>query len=133
MPVLWLDFRAAEVMLRRRLVWRTAWFLVGAVLFMPVSEAFPPLELDKIVIFVGGLFFLVLGAWVFGWWSARESTRRSKPSRGFISVSCRCPWILTIAAIHQRQIRCRAAAAGDDLGGGEVRHAGLVRGPSVWW
>ncbi len=32
---------AAEVMLRRRLVWRTAWFLVGAVLFVPVSQAFP--------------------------------------------------------------------------------------------
>ena len=44
---------AAEVMLRKRLVHRTAWFLVGAIIFVPASQAFPPLEEDGILIFMG--------------------------------------------------------------------------------
>jgi hypothetical protein len=39
--------------------------LLGAILFVPVSQAFPPLELDGIMIFVGVLFFAVLG---LGFW-----------------------------------------------------------------
>jgi len=84
---------AAEVMLRKRLVRRTAWFLVGAVLFVPVSQAFPPLELDGILIFVGAIFFLVLG---LGIWLVQRA-RRGKEIEiikriyfGFLPV----PWIL---------------------------------------
>src|SRR5580704_1566474 len=66
---------AAEVMLRRRLVWRTAWFLVGAVLFVPVSQAFRPLELDCMMIFVGGLFFFVLG---LGFWMVQRARKREE-------------------------------------------------------
>jgi len=86
---------AAEVMLRRRLVWRTAWFLVGAVLFLPVCQAFPPLELDKILIFVGGLFFIVLG---LGFWMVERARRHEEIEVmkriyfGFLPV----PWILTV-------------------------------------
>jgi hypothetical protein len=86
---------AAEVMLRRRLVVRTAWFLVGAVLFVPVCEAFPPLELDRILIFVGGLFFLVLG---LGLWMVQRARRHQEIEVvkriyfGFLPV----PWILTV-------------------------------------
>jgi hypothetical protein len=85
---------AAEVLLRRRLVWRTAWFLIGAVLFVPVSNAFPPLEIDKILIFVGGLFFLVLG---LGFWLVERARRHQEIEAikriyfGFLPV----PWILT--------------------------------------
>lgn len=86
---------AAEVMLRRRLVWRTAWFLVGAVLFVPVCQAFPPLELDKILIFVGGLFFIVLG---LGFWMVERARKHEEIEVmkriyfGFLPV----PWILTV-------------------------------------
>src|SRR2546427_10060355 len=52
---------AAEVLLRRGLMVRTAWVLVGAVVFLPASQLFPPLELDAILIFIGVKFFLVLG------------------------------------------------------------------------
>lgn len=48
---------AAELVLRRRLVWRTAWFLAGWIVFVPVSQIFPPLELDGILIFAGLIFF----------------------------------------------------------------------------
>lgn len=84
---------AAEVMLRRRLVWRTAWFLVGAVVFVPVCQAFPPVELDSILIFVGVLFFVVLGLGL--WMVNRARLRREievlkRVYFGFLPV----PWIL---------------------------------------
>jgi hypothetical protein len=63
---------AAEVVLRHRLVRRTAWFLVGAIIFLPASQAFPPLEVDRILIFVGLLFFLVLG---LGLWMVDRARR----------------------------------------------------------
>ena len=108
---------AAEVMLRRRLVWRTAWFLVGAVLFLPVCEAFPPLELDKILIFVGGLFFVVLG---LGFWMVERARRRQEIEVmkriyfGFLPV----PWILTVmlfvtaSSILSRRGRKRRPSSG---------------------
>jgi hypothetical protein len=84
---------AAEVMLRRQLVWRTAWFLVGAVVFVPVCQAFPPVELDSILIFVGVLFFVVLG---LGLWMVNRARLRQEIEVlkrvyfGFLPV----PWIL---------------------------------------
>jgi hypothetical protein len=59
-------------MLRRRLVRRTALFLVGAIIFVPASQVFPPLEEDGILIFVGVLFFVVLG---LGLWMVRRASR----------------------------------------------------------
>src|ERR1700739_2243075 len=61
---------AAEVLRRRRLVRRTALFLVGAIIFVPASQVFPPLEEDGILIFVGVLFFLVLG---LGLWMVKRA------------------------------------------------------------
>jgi hypothetical protein len=92
-PACGLTSAAAEVMLRRRLVRRTAWFLVGAILFVPVSQAFPPLEVDGILIFVGLLFFLVLalGLWLVN--RARRGEEIEIIKRiyfGFLPV----PWIL---------------------------------------
>lgn len=84
---------AAEVMLRRRLLHRTAWFLLGAVTFLPASQLYPPLELDAILIFVGVLFFLVLGLAV---WIERRARRHAEVETmkrvyfGFVPV----PWLL---------------------------------------
>jgi len=71
-PACGLTSAAAEVMLRRRLVRRTALFLVGAIIFVPASQVFPPLEEDGILIFVGVLFFVVLG---LGLWMVRRASR----------------------------------------------------------
>jgi len=85
---------AAEVMLRRKLVLRTAWFLVGAVLFVPVSQAFPPLDIDSMLIFVGVIFFLSLG---LGLWMVQRARQRQEIEAlkriyfGLLPV----PWILT--------------------------------------
>lgn len=57
---------AAELVLRRRLVKRTAIFLVGVIVFVGASQIYPALELDAILIFGGIVFFLslALGYWI---------------------------------------------------------------------
>jgi hypothetical protein len=56
-----LTAEAAEILFRRRLVNRTGWFLLGAIVFVPASQVFPPLEIDRMWIFAGILFFATLG------------------------------------------------------------------------
>jgi hypothetical protein len=51
---------AAELEFRRRFTRRTGFFLLGAVVFVPTSQLFPPLELDRIWIFGGVIFFAAL-------------------------------------------------------------------------
>jgi len=51
---------AAEVLLRRRLLMLAAVTLVGAIVFLPSSQVYPPLELDGILIFLGAVVFLAL-------------------------------------------------------------------------
>lgn len=57
---------AAELVVRRRLVRRTAFFLVGIIVFIAASQEFPALEIDAILIFAGLIFFfsLALGYWI---------------------------------------------------------------------
>jgi len=69
-----LTVAAAEIQFRRRLVRRTGWFLLGAVVFIPASQAFPPLELDRIWIFAGTIFFVALG--LAFWLDARARRHR---------------------------------------------------------
>ena len=64
-PSCGLTSEAAEVMLRHRLLRRTAVLLVGGLLFVPASQVFPPLDLDLILIFVGLVFFSAL--WLVFW------------------------------------------------------------------
>ena len=57
---------AAELVMRRGLVRRTAFFLVGIIVFVAAGQVFPALELDSILIFGGLIFFctLALGYWI---------------------------------------------------------------------
>jgi hypothetical protein len=65
-PACGLTSAAAELVVRRRLVQRTAFFLVGIIVFVVASQVFPPLEIDAILIFAGLVFFLslALGYWI---------------------------------------------------------------------
>src|SRR5580693_10369265 len=56
-----LNSSAAEFSLRKKLLNRTAMFLVGALAFVVASGRYPALELDGILIFIGVVFFLTLG------------------------------------------------------------------------
>src|SRR4030088_2067514 len=51
---------AAELMFRRRLVTRTAIFLAGSLLLPYVSQIYPPLDLDLMLVFFGLMFFVAL-------------------------------------------------------------------------
>src|SRR6267378_5578084 len=59
-PSCGLTSAAAEVMFRRRLLKRTAVFLAGSLAFPYVSQIYPPLELDWMLVFFGLAFFLAL-------------------------------------------------------------------------
>ncbi len=83
----------AELALRRRLLNRTAFLLLGALAFVVASSQFPPLEVDGILIFVGLLFFLTLG---LGMWVERRALQHAELEAlkriyyGLIPV----PWLL---------------------------------------
>jgi len=65
-PSCGLTSAAAELVVRRRLVRRSAVFLVGIIVFVVASQVFPALEIDAILIFAGLVFFcsLALGYWI---------------------------------------------------------------------
>jgi hypothetical protein len=90
-----LNSLAAEFSLRRRLLNRTAIFLLGALAFVVASGRYPALELDAIMIFIGVLFFLTLGVAV---WVERRALRHAEVEAlkriyyGLIPV----PWLLSI-------------------------------------
>jgi hypothetical protein len=86
---------AAEFSLRKKLLNRTAIFLLGALAFVVASERYPALELDGILIFIGLLFFLTLG---LAMWLERRALRHSEVEAlkriyyGLIPL----PWLLAL-------------------------------------
>jgi hypothetical protein len=64
-PVCGLTSAAAEVLFRRRLVRQTAIFLVGSLAFPYVSQVYPPLDLDAMLVGFGSLFFVTVVLAVF--------------------------------------------------------------------
>ena len=85
----------AEFSLRKKLLNRTAVFLLGAIAFVVGANRYPALELDNILIFIGVLFFVTLG---LGMWVERRALRHAEveiPKRiyyGLIPV----PWLLAV-------------------------------------
>ena len=92
-PACGLTSRAAELVFRRRLIGRTAFFLVGSLAFPYVSQIFPPLDLDLMLVFFGVIFFLALTVAVLLESRARHHKEVEVLKRiysGFIPL----PWIL---------------------------------------
>ncbi len=85
---------AAELSLRRRLLNRTAIFVLGSLAFIAVVVRYPPLELDGVLIFVGVLFFVTLGLAI---WVERRALRHGDVEKlkrvyyGLVPL----PWILS--------------------------------------
>jgi 4-amino-4-deoxy-L-arabinose transferase-like glycosyltransferase len=86
---------AAELLLRRRLLNRSAFFVLGALAFLVAGGWYPPLELDGMLIFVGVVFFFTLGLAV---WVERRAARQ-----GDVEVAKRVfyglvpvPWLLAL-------------------------------------
>src|ERR1700674_3368807 len=92
-PTCGLTSIAAELLFRRRLVGRTAVFLVGSLAFPYVSQIYPPLDLDLMLVCFGLLFFVALTLAVFLDRRARNRQEIEILKRiyaGFIPL----PWIL---------------------------------------
>jgi hypothetical protein len=66
---------AAEYSLRMKLLNRTAFFLLGALVFVVASQRYPALELDGITIFIGLVFFLTLALAI---WVERRALRHTE-------------------------------------------------------
>jgi hypothetical protein len=92
-PSCGLTSRAAELVFRRRLVNRTAVFLIGSLAFPYVSQIYPPLDLDLMLVFFGLLFFVALTLAFFLERRARNHQEVEVLKRvysGFIPL----PWLL---------------------------------------
>jgi hypothetical protein len=59
-PACGLTSAAAEVMFRRRFLKRTAVFLAGSLAFPYISQIYPPLDLDLMLVLFGAIFFVAL-------------------------------------------------------------------------
>ena len=95
-PSCGLTSAAAELVFRRRLINRTAIFLVGSLFFPYISQLYPPLDLDLMLVFFGLLFFLALTLAIFLDRRARNRQELEVLKRiysGFIPL----PWLLATA------------------------------------
>jgi hypothetical protein len=92
-PTCGLTSAAAEVVFRQRLFKRTAIFLAGSLAFPYVTQVYPPLDLDLMLVFFGVIFFLALTLAIFLDRRARQRKEIEVLKRvyfGFIPL----PWIL---------------------------------------
>lgn len=130
-PACGLTSAAAELVVRRRLVRRTAFFLVGIIAFVAASQVFPALELDSILIFGGLVFFgsLGLGYWID--YRARQHKEVEAMKRiyfGMIPV----PWIFAVLLFTNgkldtsRPIRVPATVVGKVATGAFPRSRRLI-------
>ncbi|HVH50387.1 MAG TPA: hypothetical protein VM781_01875, partial [Candidatus Bathyarchaeia archaeon] len=87
---------AAELMFRKRLIKQTTFFLAGSLLFPYLTQIYPPLDLDLMLVFFGVLFFIALAIAVILDRRARKHQEIEILKRiyaGFIPL----PWILAFA------------------------------------
>jgi hypothetical protein len=92
-PSCGLTTAAAEVMFRRRLMRQTGIFLLGSLAFPYISQIYPPLDLDLILVFFGVIFFGALTLAIVLERRARNHQEIELLKRiynGFIPL----PWIL---------------------------------------
>jgi len=88
----------AELALRKRLLNRTAFFLLGAILFVFAAVHYPPLDVDGILIFIGVLFFVTLGIAI---WVERRALKHQEVELikriyyGLIPI----PWLLALVLL----------------------------------
>jgi hypothetical protein len=92
-PACGLTTAAAELMFRRRLMRQTGIFLLGSLAFPYISQIYPPLDLDLILVFFGLIFFGALTLAIILERRARnhqEIELMKRVYNGFIPL----PWIL---------------------------------------
>ena len=95
-PVCGLTSAAAELVFRRRLIRQMAVFLAGSLLFPYLSQIYPPLDIDGMLVFFGVVFFLGLAIAI-----ALESRARARKEieilRHLFTGLIPIPFILSLA------------------------------------
>jgi hypothetical protein len=105
-PSCGLTSAAAEVMFRRRLYKRTAVFFFGSLLFPYVSQIYPPLDLDLMLLFFGLFFFIAFAIAVVLDRRARNRRELELLKRvyfGFVPL----PWILAATLLVNGKLDSR--------------------------
>src|SRR5258708_38232046 len=95
-PSCGLTSATAELLFRKRLIKQTIFFLAGSLLFPYLTQIYPPLDLDLMLVFFGVLFFIALGIAVLLDRRGRRHQEIEILKRiyaGFIPL----PWILAFA------------------------------------
>jgi hypothetical protein len=85
-------------MFRKRLIKQTVLFLAGSLLFPYITQIYPPLDLDLMLVFFGVLFFIALAIAALLDRRARKHQEIEVLKRiyaGFIPL----PWILALAIL----------------------------------
>src|SRR5215475_7455082 len=101
-PACGLTTAAAELVFRRRLIYRTLIFLGGSLCFPYVAQVFPPLDLDLMLVFFGVLFFVGLTLAVILDRLARRHAEIEALKRifsGFVPLSCFLTILLPITTL----------------------------------
>jgi len=119
---------AAEVMFRRRFLKRTAVFLAGSLAFPYVSQIFPPLDLDLMLVLYGLIFFVALAIAVILDRRARNRQELEVLKRvysGFVPL----PWILAATLFMNGKLDSQNNAAYHPTTvDGRYNMPGVVRG-----
>jgi len=102
-PVCGLTSAAAELVFRRRLLLQMAIFLAGSLLFPYLSQVYPPLDLDAMLVFFGMTFFLALALAMFLDRQAR-ARKDIETLRHLFSGLIPIPFILSLALFLNGQL-----------------------------
>jgi hypothetical protein len=126
-PACGLTTAAAEVIFRRRLLRRTAIFLLGSLIFPSVSQLYPPLDSDLMLVFYGAVFFAALALAVVADRRAHRREELEVVKRiyfGFIPL----PWILVGALFLNGKIASGPDQYYTTTVVGKFEMKGIVRG-----
>lgn len=126
-PSCGLTSAAAEVMLRRRLLRRTAVFLAGSLVFPYVSQIYPPLDLDLMLVFYGAVFFVALALAVFIDRRARNHQEVEVLKRFYFGL-VPLPWMFAAALYLNGKIRSGPDEYHETAVTSRFNMKGIVRG-----
>ena len=118
---------AAEFMFRKRLIKQMAFFLAGSLLFPYITQIYPPLDLDLMLVFFGILFFIALAIAALLDRRARKHQEIEILKRilaGFIPL----PWILAASIFLNGKLDPPKPVYVPERVEGKFLMKGLVRG-----
>ena len=117
-PVCGLTSAAAELVFRRRLIRQMAVFLASSLLFPYISQIYPPLDIDAMLVFFGLIFFFGLVLAI-----VLESRARARKEievlRHLFTGLIPIPIILSLALFSERQAGLAEGRGVPSSGGGE--------------